>query len=114
MTYSQSLSINKQNVYRRNQNTYSLKSARVSFGPVSTIVITLALMCLMGMIYLSQVTRTNTYGYRVSSLAQKEQDLQREKADLELEAVRLQSIEQVKKSQVATSMQPVQPSSYAH
>ncbi len=76
-------------------------------------MIVVVLVSFMGMLYLSQVTKTNTYGYKVSTLTQKETTLKREKADLELEAVRLQSLERVKNSQVAQNLQPVQPTAYA-
>lgn len=76
-------------------------------------VVVLALVCLMGMIYLSQVTRTNSLGYRISSLTVQEQELKKEKADLDIEAVRLQSVERLKASQVANAMTTVKPSAYA-
>jgi len=68
----------------------------------------------MGMIYLTQVTKTNSLGYQLSSLTEKEQDLQKEKADLEIEAVRLHSIDKVKSSQVAGAMTTLKPSAYAN
>jgi cell division protein FtsL len=114
MTYSQSLSIQKNQVYRRGQNTYSIARSTAKVGPVSTAVIVLTLVCLLGIVYLSQVTRTNTLGYSVSSLQQKESDLKKEKADLDVEAVRLQSIEKIKSSQVAGALTAVKPSAYAN
>lgn len=114
MTYSQSLSIQKNQVYRRNQNTYSIARAKSRLGPVSTAIIVLALISLMGMIYLTQVTKTNSLGYQLSSLTEKEKDLQKEKADLEIEAVRLQSIDKIKSSQVAGAMTTLKPSAYAN
>ena len=113
MTYSQSLSLQKNQVYRRGANTHSITRSSTKLGPVSTAVICLALVSLMGIVYLSQVTRTNSLGYRLSSLQIKEGDLQKEKTDLEIEAVRLQSIEKVKSSQVAAAMTQIKPSSYA-
>ena len=114
MTYSQSVSLQKNQVYRRGQNIYSVSRTGAKLGPVSTIVICLALVCLMGIVYLSQVTRTNSLGYELSSLQQKETDLKKEKADLEVEAVRLQSIDKIKSSQVATTMTTIKPTGYAH
>jgi hypothetical protein len=113
MTYSQSLSLQKNQVYRRGANTHSIARSGTKLGPVSTAVICLALVSLMGIVYLSQVTRTNSMGYKLSSLQQKEEDLKKEKADLDIEAVRLQSIEKVKSSQVATALTPIKPTAYA-
>lgn len=114
MTYSQSLSIQKSNVYRRGANTFSLSRGRAKLGPVTTAVVVLALVCLLGMVYLTQVTKTNSLGYELSSLTQKEEELQKEKADLDIESVRLQSIEKVKSSQVAGTMTTIKPSAYAN
>ena len=114
MTYSQNLSIQKNQVYRRGSNTHSMSRVGTKMGPISTAVICLALISLMGIVYLSQVTRTNSMGYKLSSLQQKENDLKKEKTDLDIEAVRLQSIEKVKSSQVAAALTPVKPSAYAH
>jgi cell division protein FtsL len=114
MTYSQSVSLQKNQVYRRGANTYSLARTRPSLGPISTAVIVIALIALMGMLYLTQVTKTNSLGYKVSSLRSRESQLQREKDDLDIEAVRLQSIERVKSSQVANAMTTIKPSAYAN
>jgi cell division protein FtsL len=109
MTYSQTLSLQKQQAYRRNQNTYSIRAATLKVGPVSTIIVVVALVCLMGIVYLSQVTKTNSYGYSINSLSQKEESLKIERSDLELEAIKLQSLERVKTSQVAANLTQLQP-----
>jgi hypothetical protein len=114
MTYSQSISLQKNQVYRRGQNTHSMVRAGTRLGPVSTVVIVLAIISLLGVMYLSQVTRTNSLGYELAGLRQDEVGLQREISDLEVEAVRLQSIETVRSSQVATNLVPIKPSSYAN
>lgn len=114
MTYSQSISLQKNQVYRRGQNTYSIARAKTRLGPVTTGVLVITLICLLGIMYLSQVTRTNTLGYSLSSLQQEEKDLKKESADLEVETVRLQSIEKVKSSQVAGAMVPIKPTAYAN
>lgn len=113
MTYSQSISLQKNQVYRRGQNTFAYSGVRSKLGPVSTIIVVLAIICLLGIVYLTQVTRVNALGYKVSSLESKQVELKKEKADLEVEAVRLQSIEKIKSSQVATSLTPIKPTTYA-
>ena len=40
-------------------------------------------------------------------------ELKKEKTDLEIEAVRLQSIDKIKSSQVASAMTQIKPSGYA-
>ena len=113
MTYSQTASLSRNGIYRKNQNTHSLRGSSLSIGPISTIMIVIVLVSFIGMLYLSQVTKTNTYGYKVSTLTQQETTLKREKADLELESVKLQSLERVKNSQAAKELQPIQPTAYA-
>lgn len=113
MTYSQTASLSRNGIYRKNQNTHSYRATRLSIGPISTLMIVVVLMSFIGMLYLSQVTKTNTYGYKVSTLTQQEATLQREKADLELESVKLQSLERVKNSQPAKELVVVQPTAYA-
>jgi hypothetical protein len=114
MTYSQSISLQKNQVYRRGQNTYSIARARTRLGPVTTGVLVLALVCLLGIMYLSQVTRTNTLGYAVTTLQEEEKELKKEASNLEVETVRLQSIEKVKSSQVAGALVPVKPTAHAN
>jgi hypothetical protein len=64
--------------------------------------------------YLSQVTRTDKLGYALSSLQEEEKELKKESSDLEVETVRLQSIERVKASQVAGALVPIKPTTHAN
>lgn len=95
---------------RRNQNTVSFIERSKTIGPVSNAIILIVLACLIGLLYLTQVTRTNTYGYTINSLQQQQSTLQEEKANLEISAARLQSLERVKNSSVAKGLVPTSPS----
>lgn len=77
-------------------------------------MIVLTLVSLIGIMYLSQVTKVNSLGYKLSSLETRQSELKKEKSDLEVEAVRLQAIDRVKTTQVAGAMTQVQPSGYAN
>lgn len=68
---------------------------------------------MMGLIYLTQVTKTYSLGYRVDELSKRQTTLSEEHANLELESVKLQSQNRVKNSTVASSLESVTPSSYA-
>jgi hypothetical protein len=91
---------------------FSMKKASV--GPVSTLVIVIALVCLMGLMYLSQITKTNTYGYEITSLSSREKSLKIVRSDLEIESIKLQSMDRVKASEAAAKLVPLQPSQYAN
>jgi hypothetical protein len=95
---------------RRHQNAVSFAEASRTLGPISNTIILIVLACLIGLLYLTQVTKTNSYGYTINSLQTKQADLQNQKADLEVAAARLQSLDRVAGSQVAKNLVSVAPS----
>lgn len=94
----------------RNQNTTSFRTDQRKIGPISNIILLVILACVLGLLYLTQVTKTNAYGYEIQDLQDKQSQLVEEKAQLELTSARLQALERVKNSEVATSMTQVVPS----
>jgi len=70
----------------------------------------IVLACLLGLLYLTQVTKTNAYGYQINALQQKQSQLKSEHADLEVASARLQSLARVQNSPVAKSLVSVAPS----
>ncbi|MBI2589359.1 hypothetical protein HYW35_04130 [Candidatus Saccharibacteria bacterium] len=109
MTYSSSVSYARRGYGRRNQNAVSLMATTKSLGPVSNTIILIVLACLIGLLYLTQVTKTNSYGYTINGLQKQQKDLQRQKADLEISSARLQSLERVVNSNAAKSLVSVAP-----
>lgn len=95
---------------RRNQNSVSFQAQVTSLGPVSNTIILIVLACLIGLLYLTQVTKTNSYGYTINNLQQQQSQLQQEKANLEVAAARLQSLDRVSSSQVAKGLVSTTPS----
>jgi hypothetical protein len=69
------------------------------------------LVCLLGLLYLSQVTKTNAYGFEVDNLETQQSQLISEYQELELNAARLQSVDRVQNSGVAQGLVPAQPES---
>ncbi len=67
------------------------------------------LACLLGLLYLTQVTKTNSYGYQINDLQQQQTQLKDENTELQVSAARLQALERVKNSDVAKSMVSVAP-----
>ncbi|HVU59958.1 MAG TPA: hypothetical protein VHC98_03930 [Candidatus Saccharimonadales bacterium] len=111
MTYSNAISMSRGQYAGRNQNVVSFTaSARGRLGPVSNTIILVVLACLLGLLYLTQVTKTNAYGYQINSLQEKQSQLQSEHDSLEVASARLQSLSRVEQSGVASAMVPTTPS----
>lgn len=89
--------------WRRNQNTVKFKVGH-GLGPISHTVLVAIMLAVLGLIYLTQITRTSTYGYQMNTLNTKQQALQTQSHDLEVETARLQALERVQQSGVAAAM----------
>ena len=111
MTYSSSLAMGRQQAFRtRNQNAVSFQRHKRTLGPVSNTIILIVLACVLGLLYLTQVTKTNAYGYKVDSLLKQQQELKEEHDDLAVASARLQSLDRVQNSEVAKGLVSVAPS----
>lgn len=55
---------------RRNQNTVKFRSA-INLGPVSHTIIIAIMLAALGLIYLTQITKTSTFGYTINDLSKK-------------------------------------------
>lgn len=108
MTYSSSLAVGRSRAMGRNKNVTPQQKTR-SMGPVSNTIILVVLACLLGMLYLAQVTKTNAYGFQIYDLQTRQATLESEHTELELNAARLQSAERIKNSGVAQGLTPAQP-----
>ncbi len=100
-------------MWRRNQNTVSFVPS-AALGPVAHTVIVALMIAVLGLIYLTQVTKTSTYGYQLDSLKTTRENLLAEKQDLENENARLQALERVKNSSVAAAMTEPAETKYAN
>lgn len=110
MTYSSSVAASKAGYAKKGQNGVSFVAATRTLGPISNTIILIVLACLIGLLYLTQVTKTNSYGYTINSLQQRQSELQDQKANLEVTSARLQSLERVASSDVAKGLASVAPS----
>jgi hypothetical protein len=109
MTYSSSLAVSRQQYGTRNRNAVSFRATERTLGPISNTIILIVLACLLGLMYLTQVTKTNAYGYTVNDLKVKQTSLQSKHDDLEVASARLQSLDRVKNSSVAAAMVSTSP-----
>ncbi len=110
MTYSSSLAAGRQNSIGRNQNAVSFRQKDRRLGPISNTIMLIVLACVLGLVYLTQVTKTNAYGYQIDNLQKKQTALQQEHDDLEVASARLQSVDRVQNSNVAKSLAVATPS----
>jgi hypothetical protein len=110
MTYSSSLAMSRQRYAGRNQNTTSFRVQERTLGPISNTIMLVILACLLGLLYLTQVTKTNAYGYQINDLKEQQTKLKDEHAQLEIASARLQALDRVKNSDVAKNMVTVSPS----
>lgn len=94
----------------RGQNSVSFRVTDKRLGPVSNTIVLIVLACLLGLLYLTQVTKTNAYGYQINTLQQQQSKLQQQHEDLSVASARAQSLDRVASSQQVASMTPVAPS----
>ena len=109
MTYSTSLAMGRQR-FGKGQNTTSFRDRGKAIGPVSNTIIMIILACVVGLLYLTQVTKTNAYSYQINDLKQEQVSLQAEHDQLVIDSARLQAQERVKNSDVAQNLVTVAPS----
>lgn len=96
-----SLSITSQRPYQRNQNRVRHDWAGKKLGPVSNIVLVSIMLCVLGLLYLTQINKTNAYTYPINDLQTKQQQLADEKQNLQVQSARLQSLDRIQNSSVA-------------
>ena len=109
MTYSSSLAMNRTRFSGRNQNSVSFQAQTRVLGPISNTIILIVLACLLGLLYLTQVTKTNAFGYQINALQQQQTQLKTQHDDLEVASARMQSLDRTQNSGVAKNMVSVAP-----
>ena len=110
MTYSSTLAVNRQKFAGRNQNTTTFRANDRALGPISNTIILIVLACILGLLYLTQVTKTNAYGYKINALSTQATELRQEHDELEVASARLQALDRVKNSDVSKNLVSVAPS----
>jgi outer membrane murein-binding lipoprotein Lpp len=110
MTYSSSLAMSRQRYSQRGQNVVSFRKTTTGLGPISNTIILIVLACVLGLLYLTQVTKTNAYGYKINELRTQASSLKSEHDELEVASARLQALDRAKNSAPATAMATVTPS----
>jgi hypothetical protein len=103
------MAIGRQRYSTAGRNAVRFRAGDAKFGPISNTIILIVLACLLGLLYLTQVTKTNAYGYKINDLQQQQTQLKSEQNDLEIASARLQSLDRFSTSQVASNMVTTSP-----
>lgn len=109
MTYSSTTSLGRARYSSRGQNAVSFKNESTKLGPISNAIVLIILICLIGLVYLTQVTKTNAYSYQIQDLETKQSALLDEQKDLELVSARLKSIDSDAVAKASKSLVSVAP-----
>lgn len=96
---------------RKNQNIVKNK-IKFQSGPVTSVLMLLGLLVLLGLMYLNQVTKTSTFNYKISNLEVKKTELEAAKDNLSIDAARLQTISEARAAAEQAKLQPVRSVSY--
>lgn len=102
----------RQQNWSRNQNTVAFVSS-IKLGPVAHTVLVALMITVLGLIYLTQATRTTSYDYQTQNIDKQIAQLTNEKNDLQVENARLTALENIKKSSVASTMTAPASTDYA-
>ena len=93
----------RQQNWSRNQNTTRYVSA-IKLGPVTHTVLVALMIIVLGLIYVTQATRTTGYDYQMQKIDSQIADYDQQKSELEIENTRLTALETIKNSSVAKEM----------
>lgn len=89
--------------WSRNQNLTPFKPGE-KLGPVANAVLIALLVALLGLLYLTQLTKTGSFSYQLNSIDAQKTELAAEQDNLKVENARLQSLDRIKNSDVAAAM----------
>jgi hypothetical protein len=97
---------------RRNQNLYR-QPTQLQLGPTSATFVVIALISVLALLYLNQITKTNLFSYKITDLTTQRDQVLQDEREMAVEAGRLQSIESTRNSAVAAKMVPTGQVTYA-
>lgn len=87
----------------RNRNLIAHTTTRV-MGPVTTTFLLAVIIAVLALLYLTQITKTSVYGYKVNNLDAQRKDLIAHQQGLEIEAARLQALANVQTKPVVGTL----------
>jgi hypothetical protein len=98
--------------WRRGQNTAVFVHSR-TLGPIMHTILIGLMIAVLGLIYLTQVTKQSTFGYEAERRQQTLADLSAKRDELKNENDRLQALNRVSQSNVAKAMTDPAATDYA-
>lgn len=101
----------RQQNWSRNQNTTRFISS-VKLGPVTHTVLVALMIIVLGLIYVTQATRTTGYDHEAQKIDSQIAELDERKGELEIENARLTALETIKNSSVAQGMTTASTTQY--
>jgi hypothetical protein len=102
--YTSSYAMRQTRTIRRNRNSVKFNDKRIGLGPISNAITLALILCMLGLLYLTQITKQTSYGYEVNTLETQKSQLLSEQESLEVEAARLQALDRIQKSKVARDL----------
>lgn len=99
-------------MWRRGQNTVAFMPS-VALGPIMHTILIGLMIAVLGLIYLTQVTKQSTFGYEAEKRQQTLADLTAQRDELKNENDRLQALNRISQSDVANAMTTPVTTDYA-
>ncbi len=80
----------------------------LKIGPISLKFITIALLAVAALFYLTQSAQSSTFKYQIMELEDQKSNVQADISQLEVESARLKSLNEIKNSSQVMGLEPVQ------
>lgn len=98
--------ITRNNSWQRGMRKRTIKK-ELKLGPMSIKFVTIALMAVVGCFYLSQSAQASSQKYQIMQVSSVKQELESKTKDLEVEAARLKSLTEIKKTAQNNNFEPI-------
>ena len=89
---------------KRNRNSVRVDIIS-GFGPIANALVLGVILAMLGVLYITQVTKTNSFGYQINNLTTQKNNLVDQKQQLEIDIARLQSQERLAQGNASSAAQ---------
>ena len=84
----------------------------IKIGPLSLQFITIILLAVLALFYLAQSTQSATRNYKLRELEDKRTKLQQESERLDVEVIRLKSLNEIKNGTQSMNLEPIKETGF--
>ncbi len=84
----------------------------IKIGPLSLQFVTIIFLAILALFYLAQSTQSATRNYKLQELEDQKNKLEQENQRLEIESVRLKSLNEIKNGTQSLNLEPAKESGY--